>query len=114
MQQILASAVGKRNSHSKQKQKQANTKPKERSKLITVFSKAHCPQCEATYNWLRKNLEDWEWESKPIDEKVMKFAANQGYTSAPIVVFDEEGLSHCGFNQDKLKEYREIIQSGKS
>jgi glutaredoxin-like protein NrdH len=75
---------------------------------IVVYSNPNCVQCEQTKRFLdQKGI---EYESKMIQDspEVMPLIEEKGYTSAPVVVTDNDSWS--GFRLTKLNEL--VVERG--
>ncbi|BDR53669.1 NrdH-redoxin [Bombiscardovia nodaiensis] len=72
---------------------------------VTVYTKAHCPQCDATKRKLAKMGVDFDVVDLTTDqEKVQDFLA-RGFKQTPIVVSDENTWS--GYRPDMIKQLAE-------
>lgn len=73
---------------------------------ITVYSKPHCVQCDATKRTLRKvGAEFTEVDITESDGAREYVTEELGYFQAPVVVVEDgTGENHwSGFNPDRLK-----------
>ena len=68
---------------------------------ITVYSKSHCPQCDATYCALDKQGVSYEKIDVTQDAESLAFIRGLGYRQAPVVVAGEDHWS--GFRPDRIK-----------
>lgn len=68
---------------------------------ITVYSKPACVQCHATAKALDKHELDYEVVDISTDDQARDYVMALGYTSAPVVVVDDEHWS--GFRPDRIK-----------
>ncbi|OZG48952.1 glutaredoxin-like protein NrdH [Bombiscardovia coagulans] len=69
---------------------------------VTVYTKAHCPQCDATKRQLAKQGIDFEVVDLTANpEQVEDFLA-QGFKQTPIVV--SEQVSWSGYRPDMIKQ----------
>lgn len=55
---------------------------------ITVYSKPGCPQCDATYRYLRKHGLPFEVVDLISDTDALAHVKSLGYQQAPVVVVD--------------------------
>lgn len=76
---------------------------------ITVYSKPHCVQCDATKRALRKH--DLEFEDVDVtqDTQALQTLTALGYKSAPVVFANGDHWS--GFRPDKIKNLAKQAQS---
>lgn len=68
---------------------------------ITVYSKPHCVQCDATYRALNKNGLDYEIIDVTEDAEALQTIKALGYVQAPVVFANGDHWS--GFRPDKIK-----------
>lgn len=68
--------------------------------MVTVYSNPNCVQCETTKSYLKQH--NIAFESKMIADspEIESLIQEKGYTSAPIVVTDNDSWS--GFRITKL------------
>lgn len=69
--------------------------------MITVYSKPACPQCKATYHYLEKNHLEYQSIDVTLNPEAMAFVMSLGYSSAPVVVTDDDHW--FGFSPDRIK-----------
>ena len=75
---------------------------------ITVYTKAHCPQCDATKRQLTKQGLEFEQVDLTEDQTLIDQFIAQGFKQTPIVVTDQETWS--GYRRDLI---RKVAQSTK-
>jgi glutaredoxin-like protein NrdH len=69
--------------------------------MITVYTKPACVQCKATYRELEKLHLEYQSIDLTQDDEAMALVASLGYSSAPVVVVDEN--EHwSGFRPDRV------------
>jgi glutaredoxin-like protein NrdH len=69
---------------------------------VTVYTKAHCPQCDATKRQLSKQGVDFDVvDLTENPEQIENFLA-QGFKQTPIVVTEEASWS--GYRPDMIKQ----------
>lgn len=68
---------------------------------ITVYGKASCVQCNATYRALDKHGLDYDVVDLSADSEALESVKALGYQQAPVVVADGDHWS--GFRPDKVK-----------
>lgn len=76
-------------------------KKKEPAMAITVYSKPHCPQCEATYRALDKQGATYSKVDVTQDAAALELIKGMGYQQAPVVITDDDHWS--GFRPDRIK-----------
>ena len=69
---------------------------------ITVYTKPHCVQCDATKRALNKLGFDYDLVDLTEDELALEQVKALGYAQAPVVVTSDDHWS--GYRPDKLKE----------
>ncbi|MGP5056963.1 glutaredoxin-like protein NrdH [Brachybacterium paraconglomeratum] len=69
---------------------------------ITVYTKPHCVQCDATKRALNKSGIAYDLVDLTEDELALERVKALGYAQAPVVVTSEDHWS--GYRPDKLKE----------
>lgn len=67
---------------------------------VTVYSKPHCVQCDATKRSLTRQGIAYEEVDITIDDAARDYALSLGYQQAPVVVTDNDSWS--GFRPDKI------------
>lgn len=75
--------------------------------MINVYSKAHCPQCTATYRKLKALGLPFNSIDVTEDADALAFIRTLGYQQAPVVVVreGEDIKKHwSGFRPDLLKK----------
>lgn len=73
------------------------------NKMIKVYSKPNCMQCEFTKNFLKNNGLQFEVRDVTESEKFKEEAFETGYTSLPIVIADGHA-PFAGFRPDELEK----------
>lgn len=68
--------------------------------MITLYSKEHCVQCDATKRELNRLNIDYKEVDLLKDEAAVEYVKELGYSAAPVVVTDTDHWS--GFRPDKL------------
>lgn len=68
---------------------------------ITVYSKPHCVQCDATKRALNKAGLDFDVIDITEDAEALSTVKSLGYVQAPVVVTSEDHWS--GFRPENLK-----------
>jgi glutaredoxin-like protein NrdH len=68
--------------------------------MITVYSKPACPQCNATYRYLKKAGLKYTSIDVTEDADAAEYVASLGYQSAPVVVVDDDHWG--GFRIEKI------------
>lgn len=75
---------------------------------VTVYSKKPCVQCDATYRELDKRGVTYTVKdvTDPENAEALKYFTDEiGYSSAPIVVVDQDQDHHwSGFRPDLIKK----------
>lgn len=69
--------------------------------MITVYSKPVCQSCRATYRYLDKAGLEYTVVDITEDPEAAEYVASLGYTSAPVVVADDDHWS--GLHIDRIK-----------
>lgn len=72
---------------------------------IVVYSKPACPQCAATYRYLRKHNLPFEVVDMSTDAEALDLVKGLGYQQAPVVFANGEHWS--GFRPDRLRSLRD-------
>lgn len=70
---------------------------------ITVYTTPSCPGCLLTKKALDKHRVAYETVDISQDKDAHAYVTGLGYTSAPVVVVDEN-TSWAGFRPDRIKE----------
>jgi glutaredoxin-like protein NrdH len=68
--------------------------------MITVYSKPSCPGCDATKRLMDKLGIDYDEHDVTTDEYAMAYIKELGFSSAPVVVTDDDSWS--GFRPDRI------------
>jgi glutaredoxin-like protein NrdH len=68
---------------------------------VTVYSLPNCVQCDSTKRMLKKNEIAFEEVDMSQDPIALEMVKSLGYTSAPVVIADEDHWS--GFRMDKIQ-----------
>ena len=69
---------------------------------ITVYTKAHCPQCDATKRQLTKQGLEFEQVDLTENQTLIDQFIAQGFKQTPIVVTDQETWS--GYRHDLIRK----------
>lgn len=69
--------------------------------MVTVYSKASCPACNATKRELKLMGVAFEEVRMDLDADVMASLMAEGFRAAPVV--KTEGDAWSGFDRDKLR-----------
>lgn len=72
-------------------------------KMIKVYSKPNCMQCEFTKKFLKENGLQFEVRDVTESEKFKEEAFETGFTSLPIVIADGH-KPFAGFRPDMLEK----------
>jgi glutaredoxin-like protein NrdH len=67
---------------------------------ITVYSKPHCPQCDATYRALDKKGLTYEVVDLTQDAAAFEMVQGLGYLQAPVVIVGDRHWA--GFRPDQI------------
>ena len=70
-------------------------------KMVTLYTKPSCVQCNATKRALAKAGLRWEEIDLTVDTDALEMVKELGYQSAPVVFAD--GEHWAGFRPDKIK-----------
>jgi len=68
---------------------------------VTVYTLPACVQCDSTKRMLQRNQVDYDEVDMSQDPLALEMVKTMGYTSAPVVVADQEHWS--GFRMDKIQ-----------
>jgi glutaredoxin-like protein NrdH len=71
-------------------------------KMITVYTKPSCVQCDATKRMMDKLKIAYSAVDITTDTEAFEMLMSKGFKSAPVVITDTEAWS--GFNPDKISE----------
>lgn len=74
---------------------------------VTVYSKEHCPQCDATKRKLDKLGVDYDDVDLTDDDDLRNEMISKGFKATPIVITDDDSWS--GYRPDKLKELTDRV-----
>lgn len=74
---------------------------------VTVYSKEHCPQCNATKRKLDKLGVDYDDVDLTDDDDLRNEMISKGFKATPIVITDDDSWS--GYRPDKLKELTDRV-----
>ncbi len=69
---------------------------------ITVYTKTHCPQCDATKRQLTKQGLDFDQVDLTANQELVDQFIAKGFKQTPIVVTDEDTWS--GYRPDMIKK----------
>jgi glutaredoxin-like protein NrdH len=72
------------------------------AKMITVYTKPSCVQCDATKRMMDKLKISYLTVDITTDTEAFEMLMSKGFKSAPVVITDTEAWS--GFNPDKISE----------
>ena len=75
---------------------------------ITVYTKAHCPQCDATKRQLTKQGLEFEQVDLTEDQTLIDQFIAQGFKQTPIVVTDQETWS--GYRPDLIRKAAQRVK----
>lgn len=81
----------------------------EGKEMVTVYSKSHCVQCNATKRQLAKLGVEYTEVNLEQDAEALENFKAQGFMQAPIVVADGEIWS--GYRPDLLKKVAQTINA---
>lgn len=71
------------------------------TEALTVYSKPNCVQCSMTYKVLDSKGIPYRVVDLTEDEASLEYVKDLGYTSAPVVVVDDED-HWAGFRPDHI------------
>lgn len=74
---------------------------------VTVYSKEHCPQCDATKRKLDKLGVDYDDVDLTDDDDLRNEMISKGFKATPIVITDDDSWS--GYRPDKIKELTDRV-----
>ncbi|TCD54086.1 glutaredoxin-like protein NrdH [Alloscardovia theropitheci] len=77
--------------------------------MVTVYSKSHCVQCNATKRQLAKLGVEYTEINLEQDQQALERFKAAGFVQAPIVVTDDETWS--GYRPDLLKKVAQTINA---
>lgn len=69
---------------------------------VTVYSKEHCPQCDATKRKLDKLGVAYDDVDLTDDDDLRSEMVSRGFKATPIVITDDDSWS--GYRPDKIEE----------
>ena len=72
---------------------------------VTVFTKPHCVQCEATKRQLRKLGIDFTQVDVTSDPEALRTVQEAGFKQAPVIMTDNASWS--GYRPDMIKQLAE-------
>ena len=75
-------------------------------KMVTLYTKPSCVQCNATKRALAKAGLQWEEIDLTVDADALEMVKELGYQSVPVVITDSDNWS--GFRPDKIKTLTKI------
>ncbi len=73
-------------------------------RVVTVYSKKPCVQCDATFRKLDGTGVDYQVDDATTDEN-LEFVKSLGYSQAPVVTVEKDGkiVDHwSGYQPDKI------------
>ena len=77
------------------------------NKVVTVYSKPNCVQCNFTKQYLDNNGIEYREVDITQDEQAMRDIKLAGYLQAPVVAVNGLDNSWAGFRPDRLAELKE-------
>ena len=65
--------------------------------MLTIYSKANCPNCVNAKNFLRAKQIDFEEKNIEIDSEAREFLLSQGHRSVPQIYFGNRLFVESGW-----------------
>ena len=75
--------------------------------VITVYSKPHCPQCDATYRALDKKGLSYAVVDLTQDAAAFEMVKSLGYLQAPVVIAGDRHWA--GFRPDQIAAVAKVL-----
>lgn len=75
-------------------------------KMITLYTKKDCSNCDKTREYLKKENITFSEVDVETDEYAVKMLDLYGYVSLPVIAVDGFDNSWCGFVAERMDELR--------
>ncbi|MDR2799348.1 MAG: glutaredoxin family protein [Bifidobacteriaceae bacterium] len=75
--------------------------------MVTLYSKPHCPQCEATKRLFDKFGVSYNVIDITKDQDAMEYIAAEGFMQAPVVIAGDE--KWCGLRPDMIQKVAKVF-----